>query len=204
MQTFKSIWRRRRCCNEFPLVREGNYLIAKIPHQPAAGKVSYDISFENKGTRYKIKDEPVIIRFRGGVPPWVLIPHIIFMFGAMLFSTRTSLEALTRGKNTFKFTIITVISLFIGGAFLGPMVQKYAFDAYWTGWPFGHDLTDNKTAVALLFWVIAMIVIWRKKENRFWPIFAGIMLLIVYLVPHSVLGSEIDYTKQTEVVSPKK
>jgi hypothetical protein len=188
---------------ETPMVREGDQLIANIPHQPPAGKVIYDIYFVSNESKCIVTEEPVIIRFRGDVPAWVLIPHILFMFGAMLFSTRTGLEALAKGKNTFKYTIVTVITLFIGGAFLGPVVQKYAFGAYWTGWPFGHDLTDNKTLVALLFWIIALIVMWRKRTNRFWPVFASIMLLIVYLIPHSVLGSEIDYTKKTEITSQK-
>ncbi len=187
--------------SEIPMDREGDHLIAKIPHQPPAGKVSYELYFIDKNVKYTLTETPVIIRFRGDVPAWVLIPHIIFMFGAMLFSTRTGLEALTKGKNTFKFTFITVIALFIGGSILGPVVQKYAFGAYWTGWPFGHDLTDNKTAVALIFWIIALIVMWRKKDNRFWAIFAAFMLLVVYLIPHSVLGSEIDYTKKTETVN---
>jgi len=188
---------------EFSMVREGEDLIAKIPHQPPAGKVIYDVFFTCKDVKYTLTKEPVIIRFRGDVPPWILIPHILFMFGAMLFSTRTGLEAIFKGKYTFRYAFITAVSLFIGGAILGPLVQKYAFDVYWTGWPFGHDLTDNKTFVALLFWIIALIVMWKKKTNRFWPVFAATMLLIVYLIPHSVLGSEIDYTKKSEVISPK-
>jgi hypothetical protein len=187
---------------EKPMAREGSELVCAIPHQPPAGKVIYSIYFVYKDIKY-IPKESVIIRFRGDVPPWVLIPHIIFMFLSMLFSTRAGLEAIYRGKNTFRFAVITVITLFIGGAFLGPLVQKYAFDAYWTGWPIGHDLTDNKTAVALLFWLVAMIVMWRRKANRFWPVFAAIMLLLIYLIPHSVLGSELDYTKQTEITSGK-
>jgi hypothetical protein len=79
------------------------------------------------------------------------------------------------------------------------MVQKFAFGAYWTGWPFGHDLTDNKTLVALLIWIVALIVQLRNKKGRAWVIAAAIILLAVYLIPHSVLGSEIDYTQ----VAPK-
>lgn len=188
---------------EVPMAREGENLIATIPHQPPAGKIVYEIYFLSKNIKYAVIEKPVIIRFRGDVPAWVLIPHIIFMFGAMLFSTRTGLEALTKGSKTFRYTVITVITLFIGGAILGPIVQKYAFGAFWTGWPFGHDLTDNKTLVALLFWIMAMIVMRRKRENRFWPIFAATMLFVVYMIPHSVLGSEIDYTKQTEVTNHK-
>ena len=108
---------------------------------------------------------------------------------------RTGLEAIYKGDKVWTFSIITLIA-FIGGGFIfGPLMQKYAFGAYWTGWPFGHDLTDNKVLVALIMWIIA---IWKLKKNRQsygWVTAASIVLLIVYLIPHSLLGSEIDYTK---------
>ncbi len=47
---------------------------------------------------------------------------------------------------------------------LGPIVQKYAFGELWTGIPFGWDLTDNKTLIAFLFWILAVIMN-RKKER---------------------------------------
>jgi hypothetical protein len=86
--------------------------------------------------------------------------------------------------------------LFIGGLILGPIVQQYAFGAFWTGWPFGHDLTDNKTIIAFIFWAIALFQVMKKKPKAgIWVIVATIVMLAVYLIPHSVLGSEIDYTQ---------
>jgi len=35
----------------------------------------------------------------------------------------------------------------------------------------------------------------RFKRPKRWAIAAAIITLIVYLIPHSVLGSEIDYSK---------
>jgi hypothetical protein len=78
---------------------------------------------------------------------------------------------------------------------LGPIVQKFSFGVYWAGWPFGHDLTDNKSIVAFIFWVIALIYQYRNREKKIMAIVASIILLIVFLIPHSMLGSEIDYTK---------
>jgi uncharacterized membrane protein len=79
---------------------------------------------------------------------------------------------------------------------LGPIVQKFSFDAYWTGWPFGYDLTDNKSLIAFIFWGIALIVMSRNRQNRVWPVLASLVLLVIFLIPHSVLGSEIDFTKE--------
>jgi len=86
---------------------------------------------------------------------------------------------------------------------LGPVVQKFSFGDFWTGWPFGHDLTDNKSLVAFIFWVIALVALKKHQENRLWPLIASIVLLGVFLIPHSVLGSEIDYTKEQQIENTK-
>ena len=137
----------------------------------------------------------VIIRFRGDVPGPLLVVHIIAMFGGMLLSTRTGLAAWAGEKPLIPLILWTVGFLATGGLILGPMVQKYAFDAYWTGWPFGSDLTDNKTAAAVLFWLIAWFALGRTRSPRAWVIAAAVGTLAVFMIPHSVLGSELDYTK---------
>src|SRR5690606_9456111 len=81
------------------------------------------------------------------------------------------------------YTNITVIALFIGGMILGPVVQLYAFNELWAGIPFAWDLTDNKTLVAFLFWVLAFFMN-RKKERPVYTIVASIVMLIVYSIPH--------------------
>ena len=179
--------------------RDGEYLTASLPHQPPAGKIEYRVILSSVSEKVNLTAEPVVVRFKGEVPAYVLIPHILLMFLAMLFSTRTGIEALLKGTKTLSYTLWTVILLFLGGIVLGPFVQYYAFGAYWTGWPYGYDLTDNKTLIAFIFWVIALFVLFKRPANRFWPIFASVVLLLVYLIPHSVLGSEIDHTKAPKI-----
>lgn len=181
------------------MVRNGDNLSFSLPHQPPAGKIEYLVRLDNGLQQVNLTREPVIIRFTGKVPLFILIPHIIIIFLAMLFSTRTGIEALIRGSKTYKYTIWTIVLLFFGGLVLGPIVQYYAFGAFWTGWPFGGDLTDNKTLLAFIFWIIAFFVLRKHPENRFWPIIASIVMLLVYLIPHSVLGSEIDHTKAPKI-----
>jgi hypothetical protein len=181
------------------MVRNGDNLSFSLPHQPPAGKIVYQVRLDNGLQQINLSSEPIILRFTGKVPPFVLIPHILIMFLAMLFSTRTGIEALIRGQNTYIYTIWTIVLLFFGGLVLGPIVQYYAFGAYWTGWPFGGDLTDNKTLFALIIWVIAFFKLRKNPENRLWPVLASIVMLLVYLIPHSVLGSEIDHTKVPKI-----
>jgi len=178
------------------LIIEGDKLIASIPHQPPAGKVIYQIFLTNEEEKIPLTEDPVIIRFKGAVPAYFLIPHILIIFLAMVFSNRTAAEVLVKGKKTFQYTGLTVIFLLIGGMILGPVIQKYAFGAFWTGWPAGQDLTDNKTAVSFILWVVAYFQLRKNRTKGIWALIAAIVLLAIYLIPHSVLGSEIDYTSQ--------
>ncbi|HMM11598.1 MAG TPA: hypothetical protein PKE03_05845 [Bacteroidales bacterium] len=174
---------------------EDGVLRFAIPEQPAAGKVEYQIALMDQDKAYPLTPDPVVIRFKGPVPGFVLVPHVFFMFFAMVFGMRTGLEVLTGGKKASNLSLYTLLLFLFGGLVLGPIVQKYAFDAYWTGWPWGTDLTDNKTAVSFILWLVAWLVLRKKPENKLWPLAASIVMIAVYLIPHSVLGSEIDHTK---------
>lgn len=192
-------WRRWRTAEEWtgvPMVSADGLLSADLPHQPPAGKLEYRVTLRHEGQAVLLPaGGPAVIRFKGDVPLVVLIPHILAMFGAMLLSTRTGLEFFSPSPRLTPLIFWTIGFLAVGGLLLGPVVQKYAFDAYWTGWPFGQDLTDNKTAVALLGWVVAALALSRVRKPAAWALAAAIILFAVYLIPHSVLGSEIDYTK---------
>ena len=176
------------------LVRDGDKLTGALPQQPPAGKLEFFILLEKNGnTRPVPVDKSVITRFTGQVPDFVLLLHIITIFAAMLLSNLAGLEALVKSDKAYKTGVWAAVFLFIGGMILGPVVQKYAFDAYWTGFPWGMDLTDNKTLIAMVFWLIA---VWRglKGRNAFgWIIAAAVIMLVIFSIPHSIMGSELNY-----------
>lgn len=181
-----------------PMERQENTLVGALPYQPPAGKLQYKVVLSHQGEDTSLTGEkPVIIRFKGAVPLWALIPHVIIMFLAMLFSARAGIEALRPKSNPRTLALWTTGILFVGGFILGPLVQKFAFGALWTGFPFGFDLTDNKTLIAFIGWVIALIAGRKGKPARGWVLAAAILLLIIFLIPHSLLGSELDYTDTT-------
>jgi len=170
---------------------EGFYV--EVPQQPAAGKVEYYFEITDRNsTKTYLKETPVVIRFKGGVPLAILLPHILFMFIAMLFSTLSGLLAAFRVPSFREFGLLTFGSLLIGGMLLGPLVQLYAFGDLWTGVPFGWDLTDNKTLIAFLFWILA-VVMNRRRDKPFYTILAAVVLLLIYSIPHSMFGSQLDY-----------
>ena len=182
-----------------PLQREGDKLVANLPHQPPAGKLMYYVYLTKNEQQISLTgDEPIILRYKGGVPAFVLLLHVFIIFFAMLLSNRTGLEALDANGKAFKYMLWTIGLFFVGGFILGPVMQKYAFGALWTGFPFGIDLTDNKALIAMLGWLWAWFKNRGGREGRGWIIFAAVLMLAIYLIPHSVLGSEIDYTKVPE------
>ncbi|RLD41897.1 MAG: hypothetical protein DRI86_12605 [Bacteroidetes bacterium] len=169
------------------------FLSATLPEQPSAGKVEYRIELYKGNEKVNItKDEPVVVRFKGFVPRYILIPHIIFMIISLIVATRAGVEALANGDKTRKFATLTLIALGIGGLILGPLVQLYAFGELWTGWPFGGDWTDNKTIFAWIFWLVAFVVLKKNPHNKLWPIIATIVIFAMYMIPHSMGGSELD------------
>ena len=192
-------WRRFKTDDEWseePMTKEGDDLVGRLPWQPPAGKVIYFVRLRSDTEVMLVPTrEPVVMRFKGEVPTAILIVHIVTMFGAMLCSTRAGLEAFRESARPSRIVIWTLALLFTGGFILGPIVQKYAFDAYWTGWPWGSDLTDNKTLVALVAWIIAFFGLRSQRRSRFWIFFASLVTLLVFLIPHSIFGSEIDYSQ---------
>ena len=181
------------------LQRQGKALVAHLPEQPPAGKVMYFVTLEKNGERVSLSgDTPVILRYKGYVPTAIVLPHVLLMFMAMLMSTRTGLESMDANGRAYRFMLWTIGLFFIGGFILGPLMQKFAFGAFWTGIPFGKDLTDNKTLIAMLGWVWAWFRCRKGGDGRGWIVMAAVLMLVVYLIPHSILGSELDYTQITE------
>lgn len=190
-------WKRHKTRDEWtyaPMTRENGELVGRLPQQPPAGKLAYRVILESGVERLSLGGEPVVIRFRGEVPFAVLALHVMAMFGAMLAGTRAGLEFFRPRPEYGRLVLWTLGLLTVGGLLLGPVVQKYAFGAYWTGWPFGTDLTDNKTVVAWLGWVLAWWR-WRRSPERagLWVMGAAVVMLAVFAIPHSLLGSELKY-----------
>ncbi len=143
--------------------REKDLLTGYLPQQPPAGKLEYYLILKTETETLRVNNRPVIIRFKGRVPGYILIPHILFIFTAMLFSTVTGFFAMYNYSPYRLFSWMTLILLIIGGLILGPVIQKFAFGDLWTGFPFGKDLTDNKILIAFIFWMAAIIANLKTK-----------------------------------------
>ena len=196
MITGKVIYRRYPTSDPWDTLsfnREGESLIAWLPKQKAAGKLEYKVElFRNDQQLEIINNEIINIRFKDNVPAYALIPHIIFIFAAMLLSTLAAFFAIGNIPSYKFYTGLTLVMFLLGGMIFGPVVQKFAFNEYWTGFPYGKDLTDNKALIGFIAWIIAWLGN-RKKERKYLVIIAAIVVLVISYIPHSARGSELDY-----------
>lgn len=175
------------------LRRNGDWLETALPHQPPAGKLEYQVRLHLDRDTAVFPPLPAITRFKGEVNRTVLIIHVIVMFLGMLYATRAGLEALVRDGRLRHLAWLAALMIWIGGFVLGPIVQKMAFGAYWTGFPLGHDLTDNKLLIAGLAWLWAL---WRLRGNRSarGSVFAAALItMVIFAIPHSTWGSQINW-----------
>ncbi|MBI5742927.1 MAG: hypothetical protein HY952_00090 [Elusimicrobia bacterium] len=197
------LWRRYKTSSELerlPMVYNNGWLLGWLPSQPPAGKLEYRVFIKGPAGETELTKAPVVTRFKGAVPAWILVPHIALMFLFMLFSVRIFLTA-AFGAPPVKHSVpATVTFLLLGGFAFGPATQYYAFGQAWTGFPFGYDLTDNKTLLMLVAWLPPLWAVWKERPARFWLNLAFVVTAAVYFVPHSLFGSELDY-KKGEVVT---
>jgi hypothetical protein len=56
--------------------------------------------------------------------------------------------------------------------------------------PFGYDLTDNKTLIAAVAWVLAVIQLRGGKQARMAVVLGAVVTMVVFAIPHSVWGSQ--------------
>jgi hypothetical protein len=152
---------------------EPNEYTGTIPGQQTGTKVYYYISVTDKNNH--ISQEPkyapydvndfTIISSKGEANTGLLITHVIFIVGAIFFVIAAGLYAFRYlqkniGFNkTIQYAGISTGMIFIGGFPLGFIIAYQVFGTPWTGIPFGWDITDNKTLVIFLYWVISLFLV---------------------------------------------
>ncbi len=173
-----------------PMHWEKGKWIGFLPAQPAAGKLAYYVWADGVS---HFEDAPLIIRYKGDVPAGILIPHILLMFLAMFFAAMAGIAAICNNPLYKRYSLLTLIGLLLGGFLFGALVQYHAFGIYWSGFPLGSDLTDNKTLIALLAFLLAWgVLLFAKKGGRWAVLAASVVMLGIFCVPHSWGGSELD------------
>ena len=191
-------WRRYPSGDAFAGVAmraEGDTLAAALPVQAPAQMVEYYAELASAAGETRIvppTGRAVVLRWRDPIPSWLLISHITVMMLALVLGARAGLAAAFEGDRYRLLALLTLAAIALGGLVLGPATERAAFGTWWTGLPFGRDVTDDKTLLAFVAWVAAVYAggrRWRRAPAL--VLLACVVMLAVYLIPHSVAGSRL-------------
>ncbi len=195
---------------------ESDIFVATIPHHEKGTKAWYYIEAQkqigDKKLAVTLPDrnspnfKPLLLKFQGHVPPYIILSHIFCLFAAIFFSILAAFSAvdLKKGKGTLKksiaFSLFTFIFLFVGFFPLGWALNYYTFGVLWEAFPFGSDVTDNKGQIAFLSWLVTLFLvkgtIFRKNPSKNLVsekgystavIISFAITITMYLIPHSLI-----------------
>jgi hypothetical protein len=158
-----------------------NEFEARIPGQDPGTTISYYIAVVDKESqttqlpKYAPHDQFTfrVILGKGEATVSLLAAHVIFILGAIIFvlaAAYYSLKYLSKGYGINKVIQTAGIAtgmIFIGGFPLGWIIAYQVYGTPWTGIPFGWDITDNKTLVIFIYWVIILFMVKGTTMNLF-------------------------------------
>jgi len=198
-----------------PKQGEENVFVASIPLHPKGIKAWYYLEAVRDGEEGEVKVtlpektsahvKLVRLKFEGEVPACIVIPHVICIFSAIFFATLTLFSAvgLKKGKTTLRKSVklcaVTLLFLFIGFFPFGWAMNYFAFGVLWEAFPFGSDVTDNKSQIMFLFWLFTLFMVkgtfWGKGETKNLVsgpgysklvIVSFVVTVIMLAIPHSL------------------
>lgn len=174
--------------SKITLNRQGDKLVANLPHQPPSGKLEYRIFLERAGTAIKVnEDKPVIVRFLGKVPVYILILQSIIVLLTLLINTYTGILA-GIGINLYKQLTFLMVIILIGLVFfIQPIVHKYSLNQWWTCIPQSWELGNNKILVALIVWLITLYFNLKKARPGL-VLISSLISIFLFLIPHGFPG----------------
>jgi hypothetical protein len=135
----------------------------------------------------------------------VIALHIVFMFASLFFMLLALFGAvrILRLGESKRSTVGSgrwaLLCSFIGGWPLGFILNYQAFGVVWEGYPFGRDITDNKTQVIFLVWLASLLLVrgsflgrGEEKDRLGARAFAWVIVgsfvvsFALFIVPHSM------------------
>jgi hypothetical protein len=198
-----------------PKEGKSDVFVASIPYHKKGTKAWYYIEAQKQidGTkltadlpdRNSTNFDPILLKFEGVVPPYIIFSHVFSNFAALFFSVLAVWKAvdLKKGKATLRksviFSLFTFFFLFTGFFLVGSALNYFAFGVMWEAFPFGSDITDTKSQVILIFWVVTLFLVKgtifgknpsknlvSEKTYSTLVIISFVVTVIMYLIPHSL------------------
>jgi len=148
-------------------VEPGSY-VAYLPELAKGTRIRYWITVRNvEQTVVRIPEKSndlITLKYKDAASTWVIVAHIAFMFGAFFFmilallGSIRMLRGLEGKRSTVNAARWVLILCFIGTWPLGLALNYQTFGVLWQGFPFGSDVTDNKTQAMFLFWLVCLLL----------------------------------------------
>jgi hypothetical protein len=195
---------------ETPLVHIGNGVWeGRLPSRNKGERLYYafrvDIPGQSSVRLPRDPDSLFLVKYKGEITGFFLVLHVIFMFGAFFFMVQSFWGALrilsgSEGKpGTVQLVRWVILTTFVGGWPIGFILNYQRFGMLWEGFPFGYDITDNKTQIIFLFWIVTVLLVrgsfFGGGESRdslgargfAWAVIVSFVVsLTLYMVPHSL------------------
>jgi len=125
----------------------------------------------------EIEAGQLTLLFLGQVPVWLLTAHLAFLFlGAMfawlaLFDAVWMRTAKIRLKKLYQKALTATFFLLVGGCITGAVVSHSIRGFFWSGWPFGNDLSQTLWALTVGYWIVLTLLLkgtifgFKPKKN---------------------------------------
>ena len=136
------------------------------------------------------------IRFEGEAAFILLLLHIVLMIAVLfllihaLYYAMYYLQTNDKGEHIVKTVNAGLITFFITGFPIGWIIEKQVLGNYWEGIPFGWDITDSKTLIIMVLWLIFIILHRMSKISlrayARWVIINTLITILLFLIPHSL------------------
>jgi len=151
---------------------------------------------ENAGDVFESEYNYFKIRWEGKATFILLLLHIVLMVTALfllihaLYYAMYYLQTGEKDISMIRAVNAGILAFFITGFPIGCIIEKQVLGNYWEGIPFGTDITDSKTLIILLLWLVFMILqrkgIISNRSYARWVIINTVITIILFLLPHSL------------------
>jgi hypothetical protein len=165
------------------LMADTGFLIkGKIPPHSPGEKVTYRVELNYHGKQYFLpEDKPVTIEFLGNVNSSIMNIFYFVLFGGLILSVRTGLEAFNDNAHIRMYTIFTLIFFFLYAVCVVPLKRSYELNAINHSVPPLNSIITYQSLSLFIIWIIGLVLIFNFKGNRIIPLFITLLTIIIYI-----------------------
>ena len=136
------------------------------------------------------------IRWEGKATFILLLLHIVLMVAALFLLIHALYYAMCylmngeKAEHIIRAVNAGIVAFFITGFPIGCVIEKQVLGNYWEGFPFGLDITDSKTLLILVLFVVFMYLQKKGKismKGYAWSVVINtVVTIVLFLLPHSL------------------